>query len=227
MSIARSERAASRRHPNQAVAEKPAKVFDRSSFEGDFPVLIPCQTSEDFELYASERQRCEYFDGVIYMPSPVTDRHQLFVGFFFDLFNGFQLERGIGTILMGPGVLRLSDDHKPEPNVFIRPTGADEWDPRALLVVEILSTNRAYDLEFKRAIYEQAGIPEVWYVDDRDKALIVIRKEGDSYRMEHLTEGIVVVPSVPGLWINVSWLWSKPLPSPRRCLETILAGIPG
>lgn len=204
------------------------KVYDRSSFEGDFLVVIPGQTAEDFERFAPESQFCEYFDGVIYMPSPVTDRHQEWTGFLFDLVNGFRWTRGSGQVLMGPAVLRLSPERKPEPDLFVRPVGgAVEGQPKAVLVVEVLSpSNRAYDLTTKAEFYREAGIPEVWYLDGEDRVLVVDRREAEGYRRESHAEGTFRSTGLPGFWIDVAWLWQEPLPNPRACLERILAGPP-
>ncbi len=176
-------------------------------------------------------QYCEYFDGIVYMPSPVSDRHQFQVGFLFHLFDGFRCERGdVGAVLMGPAVLRLSEDRKPEPDLFVRPPGdAAQPQPKALLVVEFLSrSTRAHDLGLKLDAYRAAGIPEIWMCDERDRAVLVERRigPGDSYRSERFTEGRLASTAIPGFWIDVSWLWADPLPNPRRCLEEILAAPP-
>jgi len=204
-------------------------IYDRSSLTGDFMVMLADQTAEDFERYASETQICEYFDGIVYMPSPATDRHQNQVGFLFDLLNGRRCERGGGDVLMGPAVLRLHDDAKPEPDIFVRP--ADDTDAswlKAILVIEILSkSTRAHDLGLKLSHYRGAGIPEVWLFDEQDRVVIVERKVGEGYQRERLSEGPLHSTSLPGFWIDVAWFWERPLPNPRRCLEAILAGPPG
>ena len=204
-------------------------IYDRSSLTGDFMVMLADQTAEDFGRYASETQICEYFDGVVYMPSPGTDRHQEQVGFLFDLLNGRRCERGGGSVLMGPAVVRLDDDSKPEPDLFVRPPappGAKDVKP--LLVIEILSpSTRAHDLGLKLTRYRSAEIPEVWLFDERERAVIVERKVGEGYRRERLSEGYLHSTAIAGFWIDVAWLWQRPLPNPRRCLEAILAGPPG
>jgi Uma2 family endonuclease len=214
-----------------AEAPRPAgAVYDRSSLTGDFMVMLGGQTPEDFERYAPEMQYCEYFDGIVYMPSPVSDRHQDHVGFLFDLLNGFRCERGGGAVRMGPAVLRLSEDWKPEPDIFVHPPeGAGQPQPKALLVIEILSrSTRDHDLGLKLDAYRAAGIPEIWMCDERDRVVLVERRDGpgDGYRSERHTEGRLDSTAIPGFWIDVSWLWADPLPNPRRCLEAILAAPP-
>ncbi|MGE5756127.1 MAG: Uma2 family endonuclease [Planctomycetaceae bacterium] len=206
----------------------PSHVYDRSSLTGDYMVMLSDQAPEDFERYAPESQYCEYINGVVYMPSPATDRHQEHVGFLFHLLDGFRCERGGGVVRMGPSVLRLSEDWKPEPDVFVRP-GDGEGHPElpALLVIEVLSrSTRGHDLGLKLSIYRGAGIPEIWLLDECDRTVIVERRVGDGYRRERYNEGCLV-STIPGFWIDVAWLWEHPLPNARRCLEAILAGPPG
>lgn len=217
--------------PQGVLSETPSgAIYDRSSLRGDYMVMIAGQTADDFEKYAPEKQFCEYFDGIVYMPSPVTHRHQEQSGFLFHLLDGFRCERGVGSVLTGPSVLRLAPEWKPEPDIFVRPP-ADAPDPQppALLVVEFLSpSTRDHDLGLKRKIYRQVGIPNIWTVDDRDRALFVERRHAQSgqYDQERLTKGPLAVPAIPGFWIDVAWLWADPLPNARRCLELILAGPP-
>src|SRR4051794_22343892 len=75
--------------------------YDRSSMPDGLLVMIPGQSPEDFERSAPVNRFCEYIDGVVYMPSPVTDRHQDLTNFFIHLLDGFDCERGIGHVLSG------------------------------------------------------------------------------------------------------------------------------
>jgi Uma2 family endonuclease len=87
-------------------------------------------------------------------------------------------------------------------------------------------SDRAYDLPHKAAIYRSAGIPEIWYVDGEEPALVVDRRVEAGYRRDSHPEGFVGSASLPGFWIDAAWLWPDPLPNPRECLERILAGPP-
>ncbi len=208
------------------IARAP-RVYDRSSLDGDYLVMIAGQTPEDWELYAPEKQFCEYIDGIVYMPSPVSYRHQDHAGFLFHLLDAYRSERGGWKIMMGPAVLRLQVARKFEPDIFVLPNEAREHgNERAVLVIEILSTNREHDLVLKRVVYLEERVPEVWFLDERDRALLVDRQTGEGYEREVRSEGVLRSTGVPGFWIDVSWLWSDPLPNPRRCLEAILAGPP-
>lgn len=220
------------RHPN--VEPTPAECwYDRSSLTVDAVVTIEGQTEEDFFRYAPETRFCEFIDGIVYMPSPVNIWHQEVVIFLVDLLNGFRLARGTGPVMMGPAVLRVAPNRDLEPDLFVVPIGARPLPPSGLafgqadLVIEVLSPgNRSHDLKRKAAVYREAGIPEIWYVDGRDKVLIAERRDGDSYHVERLADGPRASAALPGFWVDVAGLWADPLPNPRRCLEAVLAGPP-
>src|SRR5690242_18122559 len=161
----------------------PEQWYDRSSLPVEAMVTIEGQTEEDFFRFAPEDRFCEFIDGVVYLPSPVSIRHQDIVRFMLVLLDGFRCERGTGKVMMGPAVLRVAPDRDLEPDVFVVPIGAEPLPPTGLalgaaeLVVEILSPgNRSHDLVRKSALYREAGIPEVWFVDGRDHVLIVERR---------------------------------------------------
>jgi Uma2 family endonuclease len=215
--------------PAPVSTPQPGQVYDRSSLAGDYMVMIAGQTADDFERFAPESQFCEYFDGIVYMPSPVTDRHQEQAAFFVHLLDGFRCERGGGKVLMGPAVLRLSPEWKPEPDVFVRPRpDAPSPQPLAALVIEILSpSTRSHDLGLKCRAYQAAGIPEIWVVDDREHCFHAVSRGASGEYVENvLSEGFLHSSVIPGFWLDISWLWTDPLPNARRCLDQVLAGPP-
>ncbi len=203
-------------------------IYDRSSLTGDFMVILEDQTSEDFERYAPERQPCDYLEGRVYMPSPATERHQEQVGFFYWLLDTFRQIRGGWRVLLGPAVLRIDAEHKPEPDIFLVPNPPDpDFVAPAALVIEILSpSTRSHDLSRKLKTYKDAGIPEVWLLDERNRQLIAERRQGKVDHRQVYTSGPVVSSAIAGFWFDLDWLWQDPLPEPRVYMERILAGPP-
>lgn len=99
----------------------------------------------------------------------------------------------------------------------------DEFEGIPDIVVETLSRGtRAYDLQDKRTIYRKAGVPEIWFVDRKNKRLIIDRKRGRQYVEEVVSKGKVYSRVLPGFWIEVSWLWQRKLPKKLDCLRMIL-----
>ena len=224
--MATATQAPTQTEPVTALAVAP--VYDRSSLVGDFMVTVPGQTSEDFEEFAPESRICEYFNGTIYLPSPATDRHQELVWFLQYIIGTFLYARGGGKMLAGPAVLRLSEDWKPEPDIFVKPPPGPNQPP-ALLVVEVLSkSTREHDLGLKRSTLWAAGILELWFVDDRDGRVIVDRLGANGeLSTEELSAGRLRSSALPGLWIDVSWLWETELPNGKDCVDAILGPPPG
>jgi Uma2 family endonuclease len=207
--------------------------YDRSSLVGDFMVMIPDQTEEEYIRRAPESRFCEYIDGIVYMPSPVDAWHQFEVHLLIFLLEGFASNRELGLILSGPTALCPRPDFYLEPDIFILPLGGEGqihgWfcDPPAIFVVEILSkSTRSHDLKTKAALYREAGVIEIWFVDERDKVLIVHRRTDDGYDVERIESGAYASLALPGFWIDVSWLWARPRPNLMVCLQSILAGPP-
>ena len=81
----------------------------------------------------------------------------------------------------------------------------------AVLVVEVLSpSNRSHDLKRKAAVYREAGVPEIVFVDDRDKVLIVERLVGDGYETRRIDDGPWDSSAVDGFWIDVALALGRP-----------------
>lgn len=207
--------------------------YDRSSLTGDFMVMIPDQTVEDYLRRAPENKICEYIDGIVYMPSPASLRHQFDVLLLSFLLRGFTAKRPIGHLLSAPACLRVGERRYLEPDLFVVPLNpTNEFqgffvDPPILLVIEVLSrSTRSHDLSHKVELYRQLKVEEIWFVDDRNEALIVHRRTDQGYVVEQIASGPFPCRALPGFWLDVSWLWARPQPDVLVCLEAILAGPP-
>ena len=214
--------------------DDPTKVwYDRSSLDGDYMVMIPDQTLEDYLRRAPENKICEYIDGIVYMPSPASLWHQFDVFLLAFLLDGFTARRQVGHLQGGPASLRVADNQLLEPDLFVIPFGLQATfgghfvDPPVLLFVEVLSkSTRSVDLSRKAELYHRAEAIEVWFVDDRDQVLIVHRRTENGYEVERIESGAYLSRALPGFWLDVSWLWARPRPDVLTCLEAILAGPP-
>jgi Uma2 family endonuclease len=211
-----------------------ADWYDRSSLVGDFMVMIADQTEEDYLWRAPENRTCEFIDGIVYMPCPVTLWHQFEMQFLMVLLEMFTGQHRAGIVLTGPAALKLRPGCFLEPDLFVLPPGGEAQfhgvycDPPALLVIEVLSkSTRSHDLNLKLDLYREAGVLEVWFVDDRENALFVHRRTDDGYEIERIESGPYLSRALPGFWIEVSWLWERPRPDLHQCLQLILAGPPG
>lgn len=93
-------------------------------------------------------------------------------------------------------------------------------------VIEILSASTAQnDRGPKLRAYERAGVAEYWLIDPYGPAgSEFYRLHNGSFRPSPPdAQGILRSATVPGFWIDLTWLWSSgEYPPVRRALNAIL-----
>ena len=155
--------------------------------------LLPPQGGweEGEYLWLTDRSRrlLEWSDGIIeVLPMPTREHQEILRALFLALF-GFLRPLG-GDVLFAPLRLRVGERKFREPDLL---AVLDTHDPRAQnrywtgadLVMEVVSPDAPErDLVEKRREYAEAGIPEYWIVDPRDRTILVLTLAGDEYR-EH------------------------------------------
>lgn len=186
------------------------------------PPPLPVKMSYgQFLEWDSDNQHVEWVNGQVVPMAPIGDIHQdlgrwqlALLTFFVDRhhlgairYEPFQMKSGPGLPGRAPDILfvarrnlsRLKKNHLQGP---------------ADLVVEIISPgSEVTDRGAKYFEYEQGGVKEYWLIDPR-------RKQADFYllgrdRVYHLiplTDGVFQSAVLKGLWLDVTWLWQKPLP---------------
>lgn len=177
---------------------------------------------EDFLEWDGEDQHLEWVEGEVIKMSPVSNRHQDVGGFLLAALRIYVEARHLGDIRSEPYQMKTAP-HLPgrAPDIFfIANTNRAHMkstylDGPAQLVVEIISPeSRARDRGDKFFEYEAGGVPEYWLLDP-------IREQAEFYQLGE--NGIYqVVPSdsegkyhsimLPGLWLQIDWLWATPLP---------------
>jgi Uma2 family endonuclease len=106
------------------------------------------------------------------------------------------------------------------------------------LVIEVLSTStRDYDLREKRTAYRDGKVPEIWLVDPelREFHVDVLAASWGSadapaesaYRTEMLRQGRWSSQVLRGFWVDVTWMWSDPLPNLLDCFRTVAGASAG
>lgn len=190
---------------------------------------------DDYEKICDEDFRCEYVDGVLFVHSPASLPHVNRVSFLVCLLRMFAEKRSLGLVFTSNAVMQIGERRFCGDVSFI---GAEHADRLRIdrvigpmdLVVEIVSkSTRSYDLRDKRAYYREAGVPEVWFVDTGRNEFHVdyldksLGQDGMAYGNELLTTGRWHSRVLSGLWVDVSWFWTDPLPNALDCLQSILS----
>lgn len=152
-------------------------------------LLFPLQGSwtETDYLGLDAGRLVEFSDGCVEVLEMPTKEHQRLVRILFQLLSAHVTTHNLGEVFFAPLPVRLWSQKYREPDLVFLRHGRPEYQgvtDGADLVVEVVSegeANRHRDLVTKRAEYAQAGIPEYWIVDPRERTLIVLSGLGKDY----------------------------------------------
>lgn len=177
---------------------------------------------EEFLKWDGENSHVEWVNGEVIEMSPISDRHEDLSGFLKPLLRHFVEAHQLGIIRGEPFQMKpaLSLPGRAPDFFFVANAHLDRLrntylEGPADLVVEIISPeSRARDRGDKFFEYEAAGIPEYWLIDPvRQQAEFYQFNENGIYRTVPLDqEGRYHSAVLPGLWLQVDWLWQTPLP---------------
>jgi Uma2 family endonuclease len=182
-------------------------------------------TEDDYEALSDEDLRCEFIDGVLIVHSPATFQHEGHVSFLLTLLNVFVAGRSLGWVRGSNTVMQLGRRRFCPDISFLASAHGDRIQAGRVmgpmdLVVEVISkSTRDYDLSEKRNAYHEGRIPEIWFFDAEQRRCYLDVLEGRRYRSRSLIRGRFTSRVLPGLSIDVKWLWSDPLPDPLKCLK--------
>ncbi len=146
-----------------------------------------CWSEHDY-LWLTDRcnRLVEFADGCIEkLPLP-TDSHQSILLFLYRLFDQQVRVEG-GVALVAPLRLRIREGRFREPDLMLLraasdPRRHDRYWLGADLVAEVVSPDDPdRDCGEKRSDYAEAGIPEYWIADPRDRAITVLTLARDRY----------------------------------------------
>ena len=181
-------------------------------------------TEGDYERLADEDLRCELLDGVLIVHSPATIQHEDRTAFLTTLLNYFVSQKGLGRVYASNAVMQLgerrfcADVSYLANGHFDRIRGGRVVGPMDLAVEIISKSTRSYDLDDKRKAYRDGKVPEIWFFDHEQKRCTIDMRQGTTYRSRTLIKGRFNSQVLQGLTLDVTWLWSEPLPNPLECL---------
>ena len=196
-----------------------------------FTVRIANVTEEMFSELVGEDTKAELFDGVMIVHSPASPQHNRGARFIRKLMGTYTEEAHLGEVFGPDDLIHLATCRRFAPDAFYLPTyliptplPEEQFEEKPELVMEVLSpSNRDYDLSDKRAAYRQAGIREIWFIDQENEQVIIDRRRGRRYVTNTVSEGKIASTSIKGFWIRGEWLWAEQPPSLMRCLREVMA----
>ena len=193
-----------------------------------YMVRIADVTERMFDRMVDEDTKAELIDGVMIVHSPASPEHDDVSGFIRMLLRIYVEEKKLGKVLGPDSLIRVAELRQFAPDwYFVERARVPSKLPKkypgaAAMVGEVLSpSNREYDLDEKRALYQEEGIEEIWVIDPQEQKVLVDKKRRRSYASTVASRGRVSSTAVPGFWIQAEWLWSDPLPPVLACYEQI------
>ena len=187
-------------------------------------------SEEEFYAQEGDDSPYEYLAGELVVREPVSYLHEELRIFVQTLFRTALDERGGAQASGAPYPMRLDPTWSPEPDLMVvgaerlHLMGMQRMQGPADLVIEIASPSdpgRALRLKLPR--YREARLPEFWVMNPYQEVVRVERLHGEGYQVQELHAGRLSPLVLPWFWIEVSWLWQRPLPSVLACLRQILA----
>jgi Uma2 family endonuclease len=180
-----------------------------------------------------EVKKAELLEGVVFMPSPVSNDHagpHSDIVTFLGLYSWFTS----GVLGSDNGSVRLGSDSEPQPDAFLRILethgGQSRLSPDRLvegapeLAVEVAVTSLRVDRDIKLPLYRRCGVKEalLWRVEAGELDWFVLR--GDAYQqLAPGSDGVLRSETFPGLWLDVAALLRGDMPTVARVLQQGLA----
>ncbi len=162
-------------------------------------------TYDEYVLFPDDGKRHEIIDGRHYMNAAPNPRHQAVSRHIqFQLYEQIELKQ-LGEVINSPIDLQLSLWDIIQPDIVVvlaanRIITTTKIKGVPDLVIEILSpSNRNHDLELKKQLYEQSGVPEYWIVDPENQTVTQYRLgEGGTFAPPLVFTESITFDGIPG-----------------------------
>jgi Uma2 family endonuclease len=193
------------------------------------PLTLRPLTFEEFVRLFGEDDDVELVDGMVVQRVAARDIHEDLQGWLLFILRGYAEERELGVVRGSRTAVKITEHRGRLPDiVFIRKENAHIVQEDGIfgtpdLVVEIWSPgDRLSDMLAKEADYKSIGVPEIWFIDQQRKQVRVLKKGKEGYEEKVMRKGVLRSEVVEGFWINVEWLFKRPLPNVIDALQKIL-----
>ncbi len=175
---------------------------------------------EEYLDWLTEETKADLIEGVIYMQSPPSERHEKIFVFLINVLNAYVVRKKLGIVRGSRTAIKFSEYNGTQPDVvFIGNAKRDLIhsyfvDGAADMVVEIVSpSTRHIDRVKKMALYAEHGVREYWLIDPDKETAEFFRNEYDAWKeMAVIEDGVFRSRAIAGFWMKVEWFFAtKPL----------------
>ena len=171
-------------------------------------------TYDDYVLFPNDGKRHEIINGRHYMNAAPNPRHQAVSRHIqFQLYEQIELKE-LGEVVNAPIDVQFSDTDVVQPDIVVvlkqnRIITTTKIKGIPDLVVEILSpSNRKYDQQLKKQLYEQNAVPEYWIVDPENQTVDQMKLNADGrYESTTQSESIAFTSANVTATVDLSRVW--------------------
>ena len=187
------------------------------------PVVAGEISYEQFLQWDGDNQHVEWVEGMMIEMAAVSDEHGALQMFFAKVVGLFVDDHDLGEtrgepfqMKTGPALPGRSPDL-----LFVAKRNLSRIKPLCVqgpadMVIEIVSAGSVtVDRGEKYREYEKGGVREYWLIDPIRKQadFYLLGRDGLYHRMPADERGVFYSGVLKGFWLQVEWLWRKPLPS--------------
>jgi len=193
------------------------------------PLSLRPLTFEEFVRLFDEDDDVELVDGMVVQRVAARDIHEDLQGWLLSILRVYSEAKGLGIVRGSRTAVKITEHRGRLPDiVFVRKENASIVQEEGIigtpdLVVEIWSPgDRPSDMLAKEADYRSIGVPEIWFIDLQRKQVRVLKKGREGYEEKVMRKGVLRSEVVEGFWLNVKWLFKRPLPDELKTLQKLL-----
>ncbi|MCY7421955.1 MAG: Uma2 family endonuclease [Chitinophagaceae bacterium] len=138
-------------------------------------MILPLRTGFEAFKLLPEGTLCQLINDAIIMSPASNTPHAIIQSKIFTLFYNYVEKNDLGIAFCAPVDVYLDSRNIYQPDIFfIGKERADIVQERGIygspdLIIEILSTDRKYDMVIKKEVYEISAVNEYWVVDPATK----------------------------------------------------------
>lgn len=199
-----------------------------------------CETSDKWIAsrpitFAEYLQMCgpkeymELIDGVIVEKPMVQLDHEWLLMWLVRLLGDYAEELNLGVVFGSRTAVQISAYRARLPDLlFVRRDRQHILQQKALtappdLIIGVVSPgDRPSDLIALELDYTSIGVEEIVFIDQKKRRVRALRKQGESYVEEVITEGTLRLQTLPVVALETEWLFSEPRPAVRETLARFL-----
>jgi Uma2 family endonuclease len=194
-------------------------------------VLVPPRplTFDEFVNLFGEDDDVELVDGVVVRRMAARDPHEDLNTWLITLLRAYVRAKGLGIVRGSRTAVQITEHRGRLPDVvFVRQERADIVQEKGIysapdLVIEILSPgDKAADVVALEADYGSIGVAEIWFIDQAKKQVQVLHQGDAGYTEQTYRSGTLRSEVIEGFWLEVAWLFARPLPLELDTLTQLL-----